>query len=168
MQWLSYICTCEIQKTSFETNKAICYVLDDSHTVSCIVSPCTRKSYVLCFYEELQQKLLWVLCTECHTSHSLLNRVFLIIHCVCWLTTTVYVLFMGSQIKLGVLFWNVVFRHCRDIGSGCFASTLQRANDLKINVFLYFTLCACVCLLHSVNQKLYCDLITKWGFSTVK
>jgi len=58
-------------------------------------------------------------------------------------TTTVYVLFMGSQIKLGVLFWNVVFRHCLHIGSDCFASTVLYKEQMMCFYILH---CLHVCL----------------------
>lgn len=72
--------------------------------------------------------------------------------CVCWLL--LYMLFMGSQIMLGVLFWNVVFRLCQVNGSGCICTfTVQKAKDLKVILILLYTVCMCV-FLQSVNQKL--------------
>lgn len=144
-----YICICEIKKTSSETNKAIFYVLDGSHTVGCIVCLCTREySYVLCFFMGGINRSKQVSSCGCSAQNATLatpcSTGFSSWLILCAGLLLLYMIFKGSQIKLGVLFWNVVFRHFRDNGSDCFASTIQTAKDLKFNVFLYFTLCACV------------------------
>lgn len=84
--------------------------------------------------------------------------------CVCWLL--LYMLFMGSQIVLGVLFWNVVFRHCRVNVSGCIHIYCTKSKRFESHC-ISSTLCTCV-FPHSVNQKLYSDLITKLGIFAVK
>lgn len=98
-------------------------------------------------WEELQQKLasfeLWVFCTKCHTGHSLLYRVFLMTHFVCWLTTTVYD-FYGITDQVGCAVLECGFQALP--GQRVRLHCIYNTKDLKFNAFLYFTPCACVCL----------------------
>lgn len=72
----------------------MCWMAVIQQVALCVFVQGSLLMFCASLWEELQQKLasfeMWVFRTKCHTGHSLLYRVFLMTHFMCWLTTTVY------------------------------------------------------------------------------
>lgn len=141
MQWLSYICTCEIQKTSFETNKGICYVLDDGHTVRCIVSP-----YVLCFYEKNYSRSCCGCSAQNTTPATPCSTGFSSWFIVCVGLLLLYMCFLWNHRSSWVCYFGMWFSGTAGTLGQVALHLLYKEQMIWKLMCFFFTLCACVCL----------------------